>query len=591
MTAVVDETRSDTVHVVLPYDMDLHSATLALSEHGEVSCLEMIPGDQLTIAAVFFDVRAADRALAEFGTTTCCWRGPERRSRVVRIPGGSDVAARVVAAEDAGGVVAQTLPVSEGGDDKGSDGPEVEAAATDMLVEFFDVRVAARMRYALGQADEEDEDERFALVTDAGQPDASACWDAAVASGDAADKADADRSIAVAAAAPSHDRGRRRASSMSMLDYAAPVPVFVKATDDVAAEETQEGTHIPVLVRNIPNLLLSSPEMMEVVLQQAGLVDAVGSFEIWPAEPCGDALLRLVKSSLLDQCVRHFEGCHWDVSGQPVTTRLLSPAEEAEELKQRGCKALPSPVMALPQSFLRQTDRRLPLKVQVSPVDDANCPKPVSAAQAAASAGMRSVTRGRAASAPATFGWDAHTPADGVWEVPPAEGVWDAMPAEGVWEVPQTNDAWGVAPADGYWEASANAAECVWDVAAPTAYDALEASAKPLECVWDKPAPTADDVLEAWDCADSSSSVEEAPQALPCVTKTDEKGRTDSNATESTEALPCVTKTDEKGRTDSNATESTEAGQSTTEEEEVDDEVESWRDEEADIGAVTSMDA
>lgn len=72
--------------VLLPPGVDLHTAPCMFSQFGEVPCVEMVPGDQLTTAVVLHDARAAALALGSFGPDFC-WPAPCCGSRAVRMPG------------------------------------------------------------------------------------------------------------------------------------------------------------------------------------------------------------------------------------------------------------------------------------------------------------------------------------------------------------------------------------------------------------------------------------------------------------------------------------------------------------------------
>ncbi|CAK0868848.1 unnamed protein product, partial [Prorocentrum cordatum] len=122
--AQVEEAPPDTVHVLLPEGMGLHEVTSMFHRFGEVSCLEMVPGDQLVLAVVFFDSRAAAAALGAL-CPALCWPGGHRGRR--RVPSGSRA-----------GVVGVA----------GVSGERAGAEVEDN--EFYDVRDAARFRMRFG---------------------------------------------------------------------------------------------------------------------------------------------------------------------------------------------------------------------------------------------------------------------------------------------------------------------------------------------------------------------------------------------------------------------------------------------------------
>eukprot|EP00929_Paragymnodinium_shiwhaense_P103324 TRINITY_DN6675_c0_g1_i2.p1 TRINITY_DN6675_c0_g1~~TRINITY_DN6675_c0_g1_i2.p1 ORF type:complete len:293 (-),score=70.79 TRINITY_DN6675_c0_g1_i2:310-1188(-) len=81
-----------------------------------------------------------------------------------------------------------------------------------------------------------------------------------------------------------------------------------------------EAMSVPVFVHGLPNNLCNSM-MMEAMLEQAGLEDAIVSVEAWPGFQCGEAVLRLATWEAAHFCLRHFEGCRWD-SAVGVTAEI-----------------------------------------------------------------------------------------------------------------------------------------------------------------------------------------------------------------------------------------------------------------------------
>jgi len=115
---------SNALYVVLPPGMGMHAATAAFGRFGDVAKVEVLPSDVSTATVVFFDVRAATRAINVLGADWC-WPREQCGERTIRIPG-----AMQLSADD----FARVSGVRQ--DPAGGDGYEVE---------FFDVRDAARM--------------------------------------------------------------------------------------------------------------------------------------------------------------------------------------------------------------------------------------------------------------------------------------------------------------------------------------------------------------------------------------------------------------------------------------------------------------
>lgn len=138
------------------------------------------------------------------------------------------------------------------------------------------------------------------------------------------------------AAAPSGRSAAARAGAASNASAALDAePMYVGAptgAKSVAAEPAPTWA-ARVLISGLPNKILP---MMEVVLEQAGLEDAVLDVTTCPGKPCGDATVSLCSTLAAEQCVRHFQGCQWDPAGATVSVRLLSsPAPAAKEAKGR----------------------------------------------------------------------------------------------------------------------------------------------------------------------------------------------------------------------------------------------------------------
>jgi len=81
-----------------------------------------------------------------------------------------------------------------------------------------------------------------------------------------------------------------------------------------------EQMAVPVFVHGLPNNLCNSM-MMEAILEQAGLEDAIVSVEAVPGSQYGEAVLRLATWEAASYTLRHFDGCRWD-SAVGVTAEI-----------------------------------------------------------------------------------------------------------------------------------------------------------------------------------------------------------------------------------------------------------------------------
>lgn len=271
-------TTSDTLHVILPPGMDLHSATVWMSQFGDVSYLEMVPGDVLTIAVVFFSVQAAQLAMNSLGLE-CCWPVAPRGSRSVRIRGNATLDLESVA---------------------GVSGVSVDPEDPETFVlEFFDERTANSFKESSAQSS---------------KPSGG-------------DGGGSTRTVATASTDTAAQPGEPKSG---------PVPAYVVPTALVArgwgggsaAYASPAREDVTVLVRGLPNKLLTKP-FIEVILQQAGLAQTVVDYEVTKGAPCGELLLDCPDHFTAAQCMRHFEGCQWDSSGTGVTTRIISAKVDA----------------------------------------------------------------------------------------------------------------------------------------------------------------------------------------------------------------------------------------------------------------------
>lgn len=115
---------TNTLHVMLPSGMDMHTASAAFGRFGDVARVEVLPLDMSTAVVSFFDARAATRAMQLLGADWC-WPGDQYGERKLQLPGTLQLSADDL----------QRMS-SVRRDPAGGDGYEVE---------FFDVRDAARV--------------------------------------------------------------------------------------------------------------------------------------------------------------------------------------------------------------------------------------------------------------------------------------------------------------------------------------------------------------------------------------------------------------------------------------------------------------
>lgn len=123
------------------------------------------------------------------------------------------------------------------------------------------------------------------------------------------------------------------------FDFAAPMPIApppgleTAATSIFGASKTYQ-----VCIQGLPNSLLTA-DLMEVVLEQAGLEDVVG-FTCNQGWSCGEAIVGFASEATAQHCIAHFSGCSWDYSGAKVDAYLcVEPADVANEAVAEHCAA------------------------------------------------------------------------------------------------------------------------------------------------------------------------------------------------------------------------------------------------------------
>lgn len=278
---------TDVLHCILPAGLELHGATVFFSQFGEVASLEMVPGDDLTIAVVYFDIRSASIALASIDQSQIsCWAMPVQGNRRVCTDGNWSLDLEEM----------QTIAnvfLDENGGGK-------------YMLEFFDIRNAEDLRARL---QEKSNDYFRNVFTDGSDLQAQV----------------------------TRQRMRPR-----------PVPAYIQATTFVASSDkakswkesppTQKEETDFVLLSNLPKPLASTA-WMEAVLDQAGFDSAMRTFEVWPGDTCAEALVGFVGNpAAASQCVRHINGSKWEYQGVQTTARLLSSKEASEVSARHGSK-------------------------------------------------------------------------------------------------------------------------------------------------------------------------------------------------------------------------------------------------------------
>jgi hypothetical protein len=88
-----------------------------------------------------------------------------------------------------------------------------------------------------------------------------------------------------------------------------------------------------VLIKGLPKALLTD-SCIEAMLQQAGLQDSIVSVSTTKGEPCGQALVTVRSRKDAQLCMKHCQGRCWDPSGKiKVEAMLVDTGRESEERK------------------------------------------------------------------------------------------------------------------------------------------------------------------------------------------------------------------------------------------------------------------
>jgi len=248
---------TNTLRIALPTGVSLRSATDALRRFGEVSHVQVLPGQNLAVSAVFFDVRAAVRARSVLGPG-CCQADKQTGCRMVKLPGNVQLDVQKIRG------VSRVLPEP---DESGS-----------FLVEFFDLRDAARAQELAQQK-----------------------------SG----------TIGAALTATTAKVPAKEVPEASVPAYVKPSQPFVPAsvTSSLTQTQTQQAG---ILLRGLPKALCTSL-CLEAMFEQAGLEGTIVNCRIRRGAASSEVLLSLSSRQAAKRCIQHFNGRRWSPTGEPVT--------------------------------------------------------------------------------------------------------------------------------------------------------------------------------------------------------------------------------------------------------------------------------
>jgi len=295
---------TNTIHVVLPPGESLHVATAAFRQFGEVSSLELLPGDALIASVVFFDVRAAWSALGALGYDLA-QPAPQSGCRVARLRGDTNLKI-----DDVSGVSNVFY------DSKG-DG--------DFAVEFYDVRDAARFQ-ELAEQELSEPRERTPGFACPGRAPTGLGAAGADATGAGGQQEEPVPVYVIPTAIPISNAVRSMGAAAGATAATGATPPAA-LQEELRPSREMQPTHYTVRVTGLPNALLSTP-CMEAVLQQAGLLEAAINFRTNEGEHCGEAVVTFLSFAMAEQCIAHFQGRQWNTSGEDVIA-WLEPYDSA----------------------------------------------------------------------------------------------------------------------------------------------------------------------------------------------------------------------------------------------------------------------
>jgi len=280
---------TNTIQVILSPGESLHAATSAFRQFGDVSSLELLPGDLLMASVVFFDVRAASKALQSLGLAVA-QPAPQTGNRIAMLSGNTQM--KTDAIDGVSNVFYD--PCCGGG---------------TFAVEFYDVRDAMRAQEVEMELESGPAEGVERSLKSGGTPPSSPSL------GPADCPPVPVYVIPSTAALP-------RSAAAAAADGAGAVQALATA-QNTGVQELQPA-HFTVRITGIPHPLLSNP-CMEAVLQQAGLLDSTIHFktELGEGEKhSGDALVTFLSYAMAQQCISHFLGRQWNTTGGEVSAWL-----------------------------------------------------------------------------------------------------------------------------------------------------------------------------------------------------------------------------------------------------------------------------
>jgi len=297
---------TNTLYVVLPPDSDLASVRDACEHFGEVACVHHLGGDTSIAEVSFFDVRTAAKACEAFGSESCR-PAPQIGNRTVCLPGHIEFHRH-----DLSGI---------SGIER-----EGEAASSNYMLEFYDVRDAERCR-----ARTEDvagcptQGDTALQATDiVAPPPGLTTW-------------------------PSLESRNKYYDSETAAELRPPpglenvVPSSAGRTASSSGpEHLMPRVLCRVAIRGLPNAILSQA-MFDAVLEQAGVGSAVLSSSTEVGRRCGKATVTFSNHNEAERCVHHFHGRKWDNRGTIVEAQLLSQKVASPSCARENGVVAPTP--------------------------------------------------------------------------------------------------------------------------------------------------------------------------------------------------------------------------------------------------------
>lgn len=134
------------------------------------------------------------------------------------------------------------------------------------------------------------------------------------------------------------------------VKHCAEVPEIFQAFQMHSTQKPQVGK---VEIKGLPNKLLSN-EMLEAVIEQAGLSGDVFKFDFEVGAHCGQAWIYFKEGheDAMEACVKHFDGCTWNASAK-VSAHVVSK-REMPAVPRRNSKESCSPLGTNMSFFARE---------------------------------------------------------------------------------------------------------------------------------------------------------------------------------------------------------------------------------------------